>query len=770
MATIRVSPGSSIQQAINAAVDGDIVIVSQGIYKEALTITGKRITLASEFYNTADPGDIIGTVLDGGTNGRDALDLITVTGAVGTKIIGFTIQNGNDGIQINNSTGVEIINNRITNTVDAIDFKGKTSGVIRKNTLENNTDDGVDLNKDASVIVEDNTIRNNDGDGLEIRLQPYTGNTLDIIIRNNLISGNNNDGIQLIDSAGLSNRYIRIEGNRIEKNNQAGLGLMDNEETTEDYRAASIPESIDVLNNTFYGNNYGLTGGDNLVALNNIFAGHTKIAMKGVNGGSTAAYNLFWQNGTDILDSNVNANTTLFANPLLDANLQLQTDSPAIDAGIAAFQWRGKDVLNLPSSAYKGNAPDLGAWESSFTTQPLGSIGDRIWHDIDGDGVQDSGESGIAGVTVKLLNSSKNIITTQVTGSNGNYLFNNLPTDTYYVEVDKNTLPSGATQAGDPDGGNDNTAKVILAETENNLNQDFGYQLPPLGSIGDRIWNDANSDGIEDAGESGIAGVSVKLLDSDNKILATKVTGSNGNYLFNNLQAGTYTVQVDSSKLPSGTTQTGDPDTIKDNTSTFTLAAGENKLDWDFGYKLPTSTKVIEVKVSSSSDDAEQRISGKMNLDSSDLELINDGGNDQLVGLRFVGVNIPQKAIITNAYIQFKVDEANSVATNLTIHGEDVDNAATFTTISRNISSRVRTDASVLWKDVPIWNTVNLAGVEQRTPNLKDVIQEIVNRSGWSSGNSLATIISGTGSRVAQSFDRTPLGVGSPVLHVEFTA
>lgn len=297
MVTILVSPGESIQDAINAAVDGDIIIVSPGVYAEILTISDKNITLASEFYTTGNPDVINQTIINGVIPGREGSDIITVSESSDTQIIGFTFFSGDDGIQVDDSSNIEIANNRIINTIDAIDFKGNSSGVIRDNILEYNLDDGVDLNSEAVAIIENNIIRNNDGDGLEMRLQPYTGSTLEVIIRDNLITDNLADGLQFIGYDVLSDRYIRIEGNLIKDNRQAGVGLMDNEETNEDYRAASLPEPIDVINNTFIGNNHGLTGGDNLVAINNLFVDHTNIAMKGVDGNSIAAYNLFWNNG-----------------------------------------------------------------------------------------------------------------------------------------------------------------------------------------------------------------------------------------------------------------------------------------------------------------------------------------------------------------------------------------------------------------------------------------------------------------------------------------
>ena len=149
----------------------------------------------------------------------------------------------------------------------------------------------------------------------------------------------------------------------------------------------------------------------------------------------------------------------------------------------------------------------------------------------------------------------------------------------------------------------------------------------------------------------------------------------------------------------------------------------------------------LEVRVAASTDDAEEKPSGSMSLTSSDLELVFDG-SDQTVGMRFNAVTIPPGAAITNAYIQFQVDEANSEVTSLVIEGEATDNAITFSSSSGNISSRGRTASYVSWSPVP-WTTVGLAGPDQQTPNIASIIQEIVNRPGWSSGNSLVVIITG---------------------------
>jgi secreted PhoX family phosphatase len=177
----------------------------------------------------------------------------------------------------------------------------------------------------------------------------------------------------------------------------------------------------------------------------------------------------------------------------------------------------------------------------------------------------------------------------------------------------------------------------------------------------------------------------------------------------------------------------------------------------------------VSARVTSSSDDAEERGSdagsnpGRMYLNSSDLELVRDGSSrgNQWVGMLFRNLSIPQGATITSAYVQFTTDETNSGTTNLTIRGEDTNSAGTFNSDNYNISSRNFTSASVNWSNVSSWNSVGEAGSRQRTPDLSRIIQEIVNRGGWASGNNIAIIINGSGERTAEAYDgsssRAPL-------------
>jgi len=349
----------SVQEGINAAVDGATVVISRGTYRENIVVMGKTITITSENYSSGLTEDIEQTVLDGG-----GYTVITVgPRSDDTLIQGLTIQNGNDGISV--ESDVEITGNRIVYNVDGVDYEGG-GGTLSGNLISRNRDDGVDLDGPASVQIRENTITDNDDDGIEIRLHSYTGDTIDIVIEDNIICRNNEDGIQLIDYDDASDRTVHIAGNLICDNAMAGLGCMADGNTVEDYSGAPVLEPVFFINNTVSGNDYGLTGGANLAAVNNIFADTALIAVKNLTADSVAACNLFWNNTVDcentILDP---SDSNIFGeDPLLDEDYMLMPGSPAIDAGAASFSWQGEVIIDLPASSYTGEAPDIGCYES----------------------------------------------------------------------------------------------------------------------------------------------------------------------------------------------------------------------------------------------------------------------------------------------------------------------------------------------------------------------------------------------------------------------
>ncbi len=177
---------------------------------------------------------------------------------------------------------------------------------------------------------------------------------------------------------------------------------------------------------------------------------------------------------------------------------------------------------------------------------------------------------------------------------------------------------------------------------------------------------------------------------------------------------------------------------------------------------------LVNAPISNDTDDAEESTAnGRMDLASSDLELINETGGvgEQLVGLRFT-LDLPGNSTITNAYIQFTVDEVSTGNSNLLIRGENTSDAAVFSSNNYNISSRQTTSSSVSWTP-PAWNTLGKNGSAQRTPNLNTIVQEVIGLANWQANNHIAFIVSGSGRRAAVSHNGSP-GL-APKLFVEYT-
>jgi len=171
-------------------------------------------------------------------------------------------------------------------------------------------------------------------------------------------------------------------------------------------------------------------------------------------------------------------------------------------------------------------------------------------------------------------------------------------------------------------------------------------------------------------------------------------------------------------------------------------------------------------QVAAGTDDAEESVvDGSMHRSSSDLELIHESGSDdQLVGLRFRDLTIPQGATILNAYVQFTADETYDGKMSVRIRAQAIDDAPGFSSTTYDISARAKTDACVPWMPAE-WDTVGEAGAAQRTRDLSTVVQEVVNRQGWTSGNAMVLIVEGGyGRRTAEAYDGDPSGAA--VLHV----
>ena len=170
------------------------------------------------------------------------------------------------------------------------------------------------------------------------------------------------------------------------------------------------------------------------------------------------------------------------------------------------------------------------------------SIGDTIFNDLDGDGVQDPGEPGLDGVTVELFDGVST--TTVVTGPNGDYVFDGLAPGDYSVSVDPTTLPTGAfpTTTSAP-------VDVTVVSDQVVDTVDLGFTTP--GTISGEIFTDLAADGVQ-TGDPTIDGVTVELLDDAGNVIDTVLTVG-GIYTFTGVTPGDYTVRP---VVPTGSTLT----------------------------------------------------------------------------------------------------------------------------------------------------------------------------------------------------------------------
>ncbi|MBC8446747.1 MAG: DUF11 domain-containing protein, partial [Chloroflexi bacterium] len=229
---------------------------------------------------------------------------------------------------------------------------------------------------------------------------------------------------------------------------------------------------------------------------------------------------------------------------------------------------------------------------------PTSEIGDFVWLDLNADTVQDAGEAGIPGVVLNLYAAGADglcgtvddmYLDTRTTDANGYYLFDLLLAGSYCVDVDEASLaPDLFLSPGMQDPHGPIALNPELDPDEQYLDADFGYY--PGGSIGDFVWLDLNGDAVQDAGEAGIAGVTVNLLDAgpdglcgtgDEVWLDSAVTDADGLYLFDPLPIGVYCVDVDETTLPADVYLSPG---IAEPHGPIALDPAEDYLDADFGY------------------------------------------------------------------------------------------------------------------------------------------------------------------------------------------
>lgn len=362
----------TLASAVSQARDGDWIILSPGTYSAKNIDLTRPITISSEWKLTGDINKIEETIID-----ADDETLFNIT-ADGVEISGLHIINGDHTLNI--LSRVTILHNHFERNKDAMSFEGSGGGYAGYNLVENDRDDGIDAdigsdpkNPGHDLHVTYNTIINSHDDGMEIRLFEYPDQNIHYEISHNTIVGSKNAGIQLISYDRFTGKEFRIHHN-IFRECKVGLGCMEGSNTVENLGGASkMDELVCFFNNTLVGNQMGATGGNHVLAVNNIVQGNKLGGFKRFGKNSAAVNNVFYQNGgDDILEFSpdvIKSENIFSTDPLLD----MKTFAPAagsvcVDAGKEKYPDGTANLVDVAAVDIAGKAPDIGAVE-------FGSIG-----------------------------------------------------------------------------------------------------------------------------------------------------------------------------------------------------------------------------------------------------------------------------------------------------------------------------------------------------------------------------------------------------------
>ena len=208
---------------------------------------------------------------------------------------------------------------------------------------------------------------------------------------------------------------------------------------------------------------------------------------------------------------------------------------------------------NPATSIYVGQASAVANSDGAscpVAASPLpttGTLGDKVWLDSDGDGLQDAGEEGLAGITVSLYEvGNLTPLNSIISASDGAYSFSSLSASQYYLSF--TTPPAGFSLSPKGVGTNDavdSDADPATLKTDNiditpgvvNTGIDAGFSAT---GVGDYVWLDVNQNGVQDGNEVGVPGINVEIKINGGASVATTTTDANGEYSFTGLSANTY--------------------------------------------------------------------------------------------------------------------------------------------------------------------------------------------------------------------------------------
>lgn len=245
-------------------------------------------------------------------------------------------------------------------------------------------------------------------------------------------------------------------------------------------------------------------------------------------------------------------------------------------------------------------ASDQTGIDYNFCEYEPASLAGWVYHDQNNNGFRDPGEAPIAGVTIHLLDSSGQVISNTVTGTDGSYRFTNLHAGVYTLnQVQPDGFLDGRDMAGTVNGKTmgiavnpgDQIHSIHLRWGEQGLDYNFGELLP--GSLTGRVHADHNGNGRFDVGEWWLEDVVMHLVDPHGNKIASTRTDQQGVYRFQDLVPGTYhVIQMHPAGYLQGGQRAGSgggDDSVQDRISNVPVGSGQHLVDYDF-WDIPPST------------------------------------------------------------------------------------------------------------------------------------------------------------------------------------
>ena len=332
-----------------------------------------------------------------------------------------------------------------------------------------------------------------------------------------------------------------------------------------------------------------------------------------------------------------------------------------------------------------------------------------VWEDHDGDGVKDTGEEGISGITVDLSNGSS-----VTTASDGSYIFDGLVAGNYTILIENGSGITSYTQTVDPDSTLDHKYTLAITTGDFSGSHDFAYRKTGTASLGDLVYYDWDADGIYESadGEEGIPNVTINLYvwnDDGNDTFETgelgafreqvdtsAVTATLGEYTFSNLPDGDFVVVVDTGDIVAYARQTQDPDevdvcSICDSTAYIANLTG-SKTDVDFGYTLYGDGSIGDLVWRDMNGDQAQAGTSEVGIGNVVVTLEYDFGSDGSY-TQIASINTDTNTATLGSYLfdnlppgdyQVKVDDSQAAIPEDTLNNTYL--ATTSVTYSKTIS------------------------------------------------------------------------------------